>query len=143
MAPRVLVSQGIEALLQRLGIDSLDDVDVLVCNERCGLKGAYHRAFVKRFREHDLACVRRGGKRRHFIDFGRVRATMRKQLLRDSGSQYGATNAQTTADDHACLPGLPDDEVDLLFVAIAEHACIFLSDSEESDAEFWKKGTKA
>ena len=61
------------------------------------------------------------------------------KLLRDAGSQYGATNARTTDDDHACLPGLPDDEVDVLFAAVAERACQFVSDSEESDTEFWNK----
>ena len=41
-------------------------------------------------------------------------------MKRDVGHAYGATNAVLRDDNHPCLPGIPDDEVDLLFSALAD-----------------------
>ena len=41
-------------------------------------------------------------------------------MKRDVGHAYGATNAVLRDDNHPCLPGIPDDEVDILFSALAD-----------------------
>ena len=77
-----------------------------------------------------------GGKQ--FIDFGSVRANLQAQLQRDANRTYGATNGIADNDGHPCMPGLPDDEVDILFAAIATgRNCTFSGLVGERDAEFW------
>ena len=36
-------------------------------------------------------------------------------MRRDIGHLYGATNGVKINDGHPCMPGIPDDEVDILF----------------------------
>ena len=77
-----------------------------------------------------------------WVDFDMVRATLKAELTRDAGTAYGATNRVFTDDTHPCLPGLPDDEADLLFAALAdrrakEHHLGYVPAHKE---EFWRQG---
>ena len=77
------------------------------------------------------------------LDFDPVRQTLSAQLLsamtkrtrgdatRCGGGEdariaakctVGAVNARQTNDPHPCLPGLPDDEIDLMFAALGRRA---------------------
>ncbi|KAH8072903.1 hypothetical protein JL720_10990 [Aureococcus anophagefferens] len=127
------------------------DVDVLVCNEYCGLVAPPKRAFGLTTEEAVLgerrdacsgprsaagpatrdrrsststACAaRRLSTKRNAGEDRRasqVRATLKAQMKRDVGHAYGATNAVLRDDNHPCLPGIPDDEVDILFSALAD-----------------------
>lgn len=95
-----------------------------------------HRPRQRFRREVDAACP---AKKVAFVDFGRVRATLQKHMLRDAGRLYGATNARYVDDGHPCLPGLPDDEVDYLFAVLADGAMGVGGLAAEAEAEFWKR----
>lgn len=113
-------SEDLETVLSGSTGISLHDVDVLVCNDRCGGLGTKIR---DRFLHYNPSPYTPQG---HYIDFGPVRSILQAQLLRDSGSRYGATNGKRKDDSHACMPGLPDDEVDILFAAITTRSCSFV-----------------
>lgn len=127
-----------EVLETKLGL-RLSELDALVCNEHCGLAAPGekpHRPRQQFRRAVDAACP---GKKTAFVDFGRVRATLQKHMLRDAGRLYGATNARYADDGHPCLPGLPDDEVDHLFAVLADGAMGLDGLAAEREAEFWKR----
>lgn len=63
-------------------------------------------------------------KKPHFLDFSKVHGVLEYQMTRDASSKYGATNAKYQDDLHSCLPGIPDDEVDILFVALLTESAI-------------------
>ena len=111
-------TEGIDDALKMFG-SGLDQMDVLVCNECNQLTKGEKDSF---FQSDDAAV------KKQFIDFGPVRTNLRAQLERDSGDSYGATNAISQDDSlHCCMPGLPDDEVDILFTAIATgRNCTFI-----------------
>ena len=124
------ITEGVHGILQKFGIN-IHAVDVLVCNENCGQTGTQVRNELMR------SCRGSAGGKQ-FIDFGPVRANLQAQLRRDANSTYGATNARSHNDGHPCMPGLPDDEVDILFAAIATgRNCTFLGFASERDAEYW------
>ena len=111
-------TDSLESLLRGFSGIGLNDVDVLVCNDRCGGLGMSetHDVFVG-------ACA--ASVPRLMVDFTPVRGVLQSQLRRDAHTQYGATNAWRKEDSHPCMPGLPDDELDILFAAIATRSCTF------------------
>ena len=127
--------QSIHDLLQIFNT-SLDAIDVLVCNDGCGLQNRSQRTSL--LDEFSRSCPS-GTAGKQYIDFGPVRANLQRQLQRDAGTTYGAMNGKYhTPDSHPCMPGLPDDEVDILFAAIATGKnCTFSGVASEADAEFW------
>lgn len=133
-----------EVLEAKLGL-RLAELDALVCNEHCGLAAPGEkppqRPRQQFRRDVDAACP---AKKVVFVDFGRVRATLQKHMLRDAGRLYGATNARYVDDGHPCLPGLPDDEVDYLFAVLADEGAMGRAGlAAEADAEFWKRPSGA
>eukprot|EP00041_Stephanoeca_diplocostata_P009581 m.148197 g.148197 ORF g.148197 m.148197 type:complete len:370 (-) comp17799_c0_seq1:739-1848(-) len=84
-----------------LGVDP-QDIDIVVHNENQNLDIKWSST----------------NRSPHFLDFSDVRGILQKQLQRDAGTAYGATNAKMEDDGHPCLPGIPDDEIDVLFVAL-------------------------
>ena len=124
------ITGGVHGILQRFGT-SIHAIDVLVCNDNCGMTDPQVRNDLMRSCRGNT-----GGKQ--FIDFGSVRANLQAQLQRDANRTYGATNGIADNDGHPCMPGLPDDEVDILFAAIATgRNCTFFGRVSERDAEFW------
>mmetsp|Transcript_26475 Transcript_26475/g.67248 ORF Transcript_26475/g.67248 Transcript_26475/m.67248 type:complete len:327 (+) Transcript_26475:238-1218(+) len=111
-------SEDLRVVLQRLADVKLEDMDFLVCNDRCGGLG-------DRIRRSFLASCPTRRADRYAIAFDPVRAIIRSQLHTTARSSYGATNGMRTNDAHACMPGIPDDEVDILFAAIARGSCTF------------------
>ncbi|KAJ1456121.1 hypothetical protein M885DRAFT_518646 [Pelagophyceae sp. CCMP2097] len=140
---------GALALLKRLDLKP-EQVDVLVCNDHCGLTAPgsggrrVMKAAVRQFRNllqtkpGEAKCLQADAA---FVDFGDVRAALQRQLrFASPHGAYGATNARLTDDGHPCLPGLPDDEVDILFSALADgsNRVEARNVARERDAEFWK-----
>ena len=64
------------------------------------------------------------------LDFDPVRETLKAQLLvamrrrapPGEAVSVGSFNARLHDDPHPCMPGIPDDEVDLMFAALGERA---------------------
>ena len=89
---------------------SLEEMDALVCNTCDKLSKGDKKKF---FQSESV------DRKKQLIDFGPVRTNLGAQLERDAGDSYGVTNAKFQDNSlHNCMPGLPDDEVDILFTAI-------------------------
>lgn len=129
-----------EILRSKLGLE-LAEMDALVCNDFCGLshpsEKRRHTHVARLRRAATAACP--AARELAYVDFGRVRATMQKQMLRDVGFLYGATNAKYDDDGHPCLPGLPDDERDFLFAVLANDGLAEEGLAAEREAEFWNR----
>ena len=117
------ITEGVRGVLEGFNT-SLDAMDVVVCNDNCGFKDTASRDhLVNAFK---ISCPSKV-ESKQFIDFGPVRSNLQEQLYRDAGSTYGAINGQHHPDIlHPCMSGIPDDEVDILFSAIATgNSCTF------------------
>lgn len=62
-----------------------------------------------------------------FLEFAMVREQVKNKLLLEMRKRWpkatvGATNGRLVNDGHPCLPGLPDDEADLMLRAIGQRA---------------------
>ena len=135
---------GLAMILKLLGVHP-NHVDVVVCNDRCDRKLtriAWARTLGGLYKSRENHTGKTAAKGAFFLDFSKVRATMQAQMLRDVGRLYGATNAVLTDDGHPCMPGLPDDEVDILFQAIRHGEALVAPEGvNEKDAEFWLHNT--
>ena len=133
-------ADGLDQVLDHLGIQA-EHVDVLACNDHCAkVKKNWAGTLGGLYRSREEHTGQNAGKGAFFLDFGKVRATMQVQMERDLGHLYGATNAQYKDDGHACMPGLPDDEVDILFSAIRHgRPLVTPTHIKETDAEFWNR----
>ena len=102
-------------------------VDVVV-----HLNGFEGNAALKTLLLAELRAARSAaGHRPPFVlEFGPVRETLKAQLLAAMNRTWrggepltlGARNCRLWNDAHPCLPGIPDDEVDLLFRALEKRA---------------------
>lgn len=130
------IIEGVRGVLKSFNT-SLDAIDVLVCNSDCGfLSETKLRDFLNEFKS---SCPS-NAEGKQYIDFGNVRANLQQQMARDANNKYGAMNGVFERPDfHSCMPGIPDDEVDILFAAIATgNSCTFTGMSREEEAESWK-----
>ena len=107
---------GLPPILDTLGLQ-LSEIDLIVC-DTCGPDGLHDASVLRNLnRASPIPCHQRSGDQRGavLIDFSTVRQTLQAQMRRDIGHLYGATNGVKINDWHPCMPGIPDDEVDILF----------------------------
>ncbi|KAJ1449059.1 hypothetical protein M885DRAFT_573379 [Pelagophyceae sp. CCMP2097] len=100
---------GIVPLLNKLGLNE-DEVDLVLCNT--GVLRRLNNA-------SETACALRGASEPPgavVVDVNALRATLMQQMRRDAG--FLSTVNAFKVDQHACMPGLPDDEVDILFTML-------------------------
>ena len=60
-------------------------------------------------------------------------------MTRDLGRLFGATNGKFTDNGHPCLPGLPDDEVDVLFATLATVSRSIDAPTDAEGAMWWNE----
>ena len=106
------------ALLQRVGLDA-SDVDALVCNA-CATDGLDDPKTLRRLNNASKTPCGDRPQGAIVLDFDPVRGLLESQMRRDAGGPiYKVRNKRYSNDVHACMPGLPDDEADLLFAILA------------------------
>lgn len=102
---------GLETVLQDHLKINPENVDVVVHNDLQNL----NINWARKNQRSDMP---------HFLDFSDVREELKLQMARDATTKYGATNAILKDDFHPCLPGIPDDEIDILFTALLTNSSI-------------------
>lgn len=138
--PKFAVGQ-LPALLEHVGL-ALDDVDVVVCNA-CAGDGLEDPATLARLnRASPEPCAERPPGRRGalVVDFAAVRGTLQDQHVRDVGPAiYRVRNGRYHNDGHACMPGIPDDEVDLLLALLATSQRVEVEKPPSNNHTWWNE----